>query len=402
MKSYSRSHLSDGTLLSNLATRVSQERTTTADMLADIAEVEDRHLYAPAGYSSMYAYCLEALNFSEDSACKRIRAARAARQFPAIFPAVADGRLHLSGVVLLAPHLTAENADELLAAACHKSKSQIERLLAERSPRPDVPALIRPLSPSLAVQPLAGMVELSAPGRIDTEGPRPKITPLAPQRFALQLTIGQSAHDKLRYVQELLGHQVPSGDLSRVFERLLDLAIPALEKREFAATSKPRSRKTAATASDSRHIPARVQRAVWERDGGRCTFVSDTGHRCSTRRRLEFDHIQEVARGGKSTASNLRLLCRTHNQHAAGRTYGPRFMKGRRQDAAEKRAAAAAKKAVDEVIPYLRELGCRADEARRAAQRCESIPDAPLEERVSLAVRQLGPTPRKPSVWLST
>jgi len=167
VKSYSRSHLSDGTLLSNLAARVSQERSTTADMLADIAEVEERRLYAPAGYSSMYAYCLEALNFSEDSACKRIRAARVARQFPAIFPAVADGRLHLSGVVLLAPHLTAEHADELLAAASHQSKSQIERLLAERSPRPDVPASIQPLSPSPVVQPLAGMGELSAPGRID-------------------------------------------------------------------------------------------------------------------------------------------------------------------------------------------------------------------------------------------
>ena len=404
MKSYSRSHLSDGTLLSNLATRVSQERTTTADMLADIAEVEDRHLYAPAGYSSMYAYCLEALNFSEDSACKRIRAARAARQFPAIFPAVADGRLHLSGVVLLAPHLTAENADELLAAACHKSKSQIERLLAERSPRPDVPALIRPLSPSLAVQPLAGMVELSAPGRIDTEGPRPKITPLAPQRFALQLTIGQSAHDKLRYVQELLGHQIPSGDLSRVFERLLDLAIPALEKRKFAATSKPRSRKAAATAT-GRHVPAAVQRAVWERDGGRCTFVSDTGRRCAARKQLEFDHIQEIARGGESAASNLRLLCRTHNQYAAEQTYGPGFMKARRQDAAEKRARAAAqksatqaaKKAVDEVVPYLRALGCHAREAREVARQCESIPDAPLAERVRLAVSRLGPRGYSPS-----
>jgi 5-methylcytosine-specific restriction endonuclease McrA len=218
----------------------------------------------------------------------------------------------------------------------------------------------------------------------------------------LQLTIGQSAHDKLRYVQELLGHQVPSGDLAQVFERLLDLAIPQLEKRKFAATSKPRSRQPAGTTSNPRHIPAAVQRAVWERDGGRCTFLSDTGHRCSTRTRLEFDHVQEIARGGKSTASNLRLLCRAHNQYAAEQTYGPGFMKGRREDAAEKRAAAVAKKAVDEVIPYLRELGCRVDEARRAAQRCESIPDAPLEERVRLAVRQLGPRPRKPSVWVST
>src|SRR5438132_1496150 len=288
----------------------------------------------------MYAYCLEALNFSEDSACKRIRAARAARQFPAIFPAVADGRLHLSGVVLLAPHLTAENANELLAAASHKSKTQVERLIAERSPRPDLPGLIKPLSPSLVVRSPAGQVQLSAPGWIDTsQAPRPKLTPLAPQRYALQLTIGQSAHDELRHVQELLGHQVPSGDLALVFERLLDLAIPQLEKRKFAATSKPRSRKLAATATSSRHIPAAVQRAVWARDGGRCTFVGENGKRCPARKMLEFDHIQEVARGGRSTESNLRLLCKAHNQYRAEQTYGTGLMEARRQEARARAAS---------------------------------------------------------------
>ena len=58
---------------------------------------------APAGYPSMHAYCVHELRMSEDVASKRIHAARAARNFPAIFAAVADGRLHLSGVCLLAP-----------------------------------------------------------------------------------------------------------------------------------------------------------------------------------------------------------------------------------------------------------------------------------------------------------
>ena len=76
---------------------------------------------------------------SEDAAFKRIRAARTARRFPAIFAAVADGRLHLSAVVMLAPHLTEDTVDELLTAAIHKSKSEIEELLAETpDPAPSV------------------------------------------------------------------------------------------------------------------------------------------------------------------------------------------------------------------------------------------------------------------------
>src|SRR5437667_10698316 len=85
------------------------------------------------------------LHLSEDGAYKRIHAARAARQFPALFSAVAEGRLHLTGAGLLAPHLTAENADELLAAAAYRTKSEIELLLARRFPRSELLALVQPL-----------------------------------------------------------------------------------------------------------------------------------------------------------------------------------------------------------------------------------------------------------------
>src|SRR5262249_30739358 len=117
---------------------VARERTATADVLAHLAEVDTRRLYLPAGYSSLHAYCVQELHLSEQAAYKRILAARAARDFPAIFDALADGRLHLSAIVLLATYLTQETADALLAAARHKTKSEIEVLLARRFPRPDV------------------------------------------------------------------------------------------------------------------------------------------------------------------------------------------------------------------------------------------------------------------------
>src|SRR6185369_2146122 len=117
----------------------------TAEMLAHISEVDERRLYAAAGYPSMHAYCVEAFHFSEDCACKRIRAGRSARQFPAILDAVAEGRLHLAAVVMLAPYLEREpkDADELLTAAAHKTKAEIALLIAERFPRPDMPSCVQ-------------------------------------------------------------------------------------------------------------------------------------------------------------------------------------------------------------------------------------------------------------------
>jgi 5-methylcytosine-specific restriction endonuclease McrA len=356
-------HLSDQVLTRGLVTAIVQESNATAMVLDHVAEFDARRLYRAAGYSSMFAYCVEKLHRSEDATYKRIQAARAANRFPAIFDMVADGRLHLSAVCLLAPHLTEDTAGELLAAATHKSKAQIEQLLAERFPRPDMPTRVQalPVVPlpepaelapgqvgmqdlPLASSPMGNELEL-APGQVQVplvlapEEDRARVKPLAPQRFALQVTIDQETHDALCYAQELLSHELPSGDVAQVLAMALKALIPQLEKRKFAATSQPRPRRRS-SSPNPRYIPPDVQRAVWKRDQGQCTFVSDDGHRCEARKFVEFDHVQEVARGGEASIDRLRLRCRAHNQYQAECTFGAEFMRHKRIAAAEARAAA--------------------------------------------------------------
>jgi 5-methylcytosine-specific restriction endonuclease McrA len=393
MSTYSLTHLDDGVLLRDLAALVTRDRATTAELLAHIAEVDTRKLYLPAGYPSMYLYGVHALHLSEDVAFKRIYVARLARRFPAIYGALADGRLHLTALVLLGPYLTQETAAELLEAAEHKCKAEIEALLAQRFPKPDVPTRIDLIAPhrlaEQAAAPAGGPALPLSPGSVDassvpaargdipeppqhvpehvgtlpaqhvpehvgaplaqhvpehvgTSGERARVRPLAPERFALQVTIAGSTREKLRYAQELLGHELPSGDVAQVLDRALDALIGRLEKRKFAATSTPRPRRRRASKG-KRHVPADVKRAVWERDGGRCTYVSEKGQRCPARTRLEFDHIDPVARGGEATVEHMRLRCRAHNQYEAERTFGAGFMSGKRRAAAEARVQVAAR-----------------------------------------------------------
>jgi hypothetical protein len=132
-------HLGDADLLRQLTALVARDRVNTAMLLAYLAEVDARRLYAPAGYPSMHAFCVERLRFSDDAAYRRIRAARAARQFPPLFTAVSDGRLSLAAVSLLAPHLTHENVTALIEAATHKRKIEVEEFLAERFTSSDAP-----------------------------------------------------------------------------------------------------------------------------------------------------------------------------------------------------------------------------------------------------------------------
>src|SRR6266436_790196 len=331
MHDYSLSHLSNAELLHDLTSLVAQDRATTARLLAHIAEFDARRLYLPAAYPSMYAYCVEELRLSEDAAYKRITVARVARQFPGIFEMLADGRLNMTSVGLLAPYLTPMNAAELLEAAAHRAKSDIEALIARRFPRSEEIGLMQALPGSahaqLAPERVGTECPVSAPERISTPS---KLAPIALERFMLQVSIGQDTHDKLRHAQDLLGHQIPSGDMAQVLDRALDALIEKLERRKCAATSRPRR---ARPSANRRHIPAEVRRAVWERDGGQCTFVSESGHRCSARKLLEFDHIEEVARGGRATVGGIRLRCRAHNQYGAECAFGAGFMGHKRDEA---------------------------------------------------------------------
>ncbi|MBI3539536.1 MAG: hypothetical protein HY076_04630 [Candidatus Eisenbacteria bacterium] len=153
MRNYSLSHLSDAALRRDLKEQSRKETGLTAWVLAHIAEFQERRLYREDGYASMYAWCVGELGYCEQAAYKRINAARVALRFPVIFAMLAEGRLTLSAVVALSAHLIESNAEDLLAAAAAKTVREIEQLLAERFPRPDLATVIQSLAPASSPAP---------------------------------------------------------------------------------------------------------------------------------------------------------------------------------------------------------------------------------------------------------
>jgi len=135
--------LSDDELLHRLVELLRQSRRVEADLVAHIGEVDSRRLYAREASPSMFAYCTERLHLSDAEAYLRIAAARAAREHPMLLAMLADGRLHLTAIGKLAPYLTPENRDRLLERAAHRTKRQVEELVAEVAPRPDAPTVMR-------------------------------------------------------------------------------------------------------------------------------------------------------------------------------------------------------------------------------------------------------------------
>ena len=374
MNGESLSAMSDRELVEKLEELLGEERRLTAAVLVHLGEVEARRLYLPAACSSMFVYCTRVLGMSEDQALKRIQAARAMRRFPAVAAAVESGRLHLTAVVRLAPHLTDANVEALVAEASGKTKAEIEVLLARLAPRPDAP----PRLERVAEQ---GELVPEPPGaakQVVPEPPRPaadaaRLMALAPERFALQVTIGEATQRKLLRAQALLRHQLPSGDLAEVLDQALDALLDKVEGRKFGKTRAPRPAKQ---CTDRRYVPRAVRRQAVARDGMQCSFVADDGRRCEETGFLELDHTVPVAQGGAGSEENVRVLCRSHNEYEAERILG-------RQVVADGRAACA----LDDLVAGLRRLGVTASDARQAV--AASRQKGTVEERMRAALGAL-------------
>jgi hypothetical protein len=363
--------LSDDDLRERLRSLRGRERRLLGGLLRHLAEADRRRASDGWGFPSLFVYCTEELRYSEAAAYKRITAARAAARFPRLWELLEQGRTHLEAILILAPHLTPENEGELLARAQGKSKRDVEALVAEIAPRPDVrdcvmrlpaPAAAekRATSPdTIAFGPIAVGTEVgssSAPSLPDIpaastvgqpagfpglgmSAPAPDLLEaLSPGRMHFGFTGSRRLWEKLERIKGLLRLRHPRGRLEDIIGEAADVFLDAKDperraagrevrrraRRERQGAGEDEARGPAQPAAARPAIPQAIRDAVRLRDCGQCTFVAQDGRRCSQRYGLEYDHIVPWALGGRSDcASNIRLLCRVHNQHAAREIFGP-------------------------------------------------------------------------------
>ena len=383
-RTHSLTSVSDEELLRRLSHLLGQSRRNEADLVAHIGEVDRRRLYAREASPSMFGYCTEILHLSEAEAYLRIAAARAAREHPLLLTLLADGRLHLTAIAKLAPHLTPENREDVLERAAHRSKREIEELVAELAPRPDAPAVMRKLpdrragttSPALqsarpprrlsdcvrreVLRSIANCVRAeltrASPNCVSTEVPR--VSPdcvwtesrrqgskrVRPERERCRplpgtgprwssplprLATRSSSLPPPSFTTSSSGcgpscaPRCPTATSAAIVEQAVTEKLQRLEARRFARTQKPRKTLSQSkTSPTTRQIPAAVKRAVYERDGGRCRYEDAKGRRCTARQGLEYHHRRPFGHGGDHSVDNVALACKCHNAYLAEIDYG--------------------------------------------------------------------------------
>src|ERR1700754_3787757 len=142
--------ISDDALFAAVQHLTARSNVALAELLVHLGEVERRGVHRLRACASLYSYCIYELRMSEDAAFRRSKAARLVRDYPELADAIAKGELHLTGVLMIGPHLGGERHAEILRRARFRSKRELLRLLAGIDPKPEVPALGEPLGPARA------------------------------------------------------------------------------------------------------------------------------------------------------------------------------------------------------------------------------------------------------------
>lgn len=251
--------MSDKCLLDGALEAVNVEKISTSRVLEFLVEIDSRRLWLGEGYSSLHDFCVRYLNYSEGEAGRRIQAARCTVKVEAIKPLLEKNEISLTGVSLIAPHITKENCDTLLPEVCHKSKKEIEEVLVRHFPEIKKDEFFKAC--------------------LDEE------------------------------LKELLleAHQEISEKNETIFlKRLL---------KHFLA---PRRARRAHPSRHSRYVSKPLQRQIKAAAKYKCSFKSASGVECNQTAHLEIDHIRPWAKGGSSRdPHNLRVLCKAHNLRAA-------------------------------------------------------------------------------------
>jgi 5-methylcytosine-specific restriction endonuclease McrA len=262
----------------------------------------------------------------------------------------ASGELTLASVFVLAPHTEGDAGPALVAEACGKSRRDVERLVANCFPK----------------TPRGGDMRTKA---------------LAEGKTRLEITISERCEALLREAADLDAHR--QAEPAAILEQALADYVAKRKAQCHGQVKKPH---TAPRSCDADRVSSQAKREVYERDGGRCSFVGKAGHRCAQVYQLEYDHKRPRAHGGTSDADNLRLLCRVHNQYMAEQVIGAACVR-----AAKARASAgkdAARLAKDCTLA-LTTLGYSKKVAEAAVAKVTIEPGEALEEVVRAALQRV-------------
>jgi hypothetical protein len=307
--------LTDSELLFKTEYAAKTEKYATLEVLRYLVQVDKRRAYATRECSTLYAYVLTVLGYSEKESNERVNAVRLMRNIPDAESKIANGQLSMTTAARVQQFLNVEKkvgnefsdaeASFLVETCSGQSKRNLEKTLLGQSS-----------AEAVVIQ-------------------KERITEVSVEYTELKFLIPESTFQKLAEVKNLIGNE----SLKDIFDLALESLLEQTKKRKGmtapkstspgtpglkkdskpVSTAETRVEPTKPGKTNSRFIPIDIKRVICQRSGNQCEFIDlKTQKRCTSRYKLELDHYPiPFARGGSNETSNLRHACRQHNlRHA--------------------------------------------------------------------------------------
>ena len=257
------SGLTDDALLAQTRKLARIEQQLNVTVIDHLREIEARRLYLRRGFSSLFDYAVRELGYTDSAASRRINAMRLCKEFEEVREGLQDGSITLTTAAQLQNAFDRQRRNRRRRDRRNRREG-LDRHDPGRPPR----------------RPRTGNRSASGDGTSAAKAPASGSITSAPKT-------------------------------KRNPDRQARSAAHRNAQPTRAATSAPKRR-----APAGRAIPAAVKRHVWNRDGGRCSYVDPRSRRrCASRHLLQIDHVFPYALGGRAEPANLRLLCATHHRH---------------------------------------------------------------------------------------
>ncbi len=287
------------------------ERKITRRILELIQLAEHQRLPLERGFKDTYYWLIRGHGYSGSAANRRIQAARLLREMPEVAHKVESGTVNLTTLWQTQKAIRAQQKTTGQRVALADKRAAINKIEGKTS--------------EAAERALNSLF----PDGVKTGE---KLVHKQGGCFGLFVELNADEASELKRSRELLSHAMPGATWGQVIARVATehnnrkdpLRKP--QRHEQVSNDKPR------LVATPQRGTAQVRRDLIQKAGGKCGFVDPVTKRvCGSRFQLEIDHIVPRARGGSDEPSNLRSLCRGHNQLMAEIEFGREFMDLRRQ-----------------------------------------------------------------------
>jgi hypothetical protein len=240
--------INDENLILNLKSLVKDEKALTHRVLEYLREVENRKLFLARGFSSLYAFCIEALGYTEQESMIRIQAMRLIKTMPAVEAMVRSGEISMSVAAQLQTSFRKENrrrVEKGQPVLSFEEKTQTLMLVEKTSVRESQRKLA-------AVFP-------------ETQLKPDRVAPVSESQVRLEFVASKELADKLEKLKGLLAHKNFEGNMGKLIDLMADMALERLTPKSPGIESRKSPFAQTVTSISTGYIPVQTKRSVWHR-----------------------------------------------------------------------------------------------------------------------------------------